>query len=190
MSEQARISITVKGNTFEISGPEAFVTAQAEAFRDAIISSFQSGAGGVEDVTPGGEPPAAAPHHEPNKNAQAKYPNALHIQDNKVQILKPVDGTTLSKKAVGTAVIYLWGRREMGVDNVPFAELRDVCKQHGCLDEGNFSSTMKNAREWIVVEGERGSQTAKLTIPGVQKAETMLKQLNGEPSSENPATSE
>ncbi|HLX72818.1 MAG TPA: hypothetical protein VKV04_24610 [Verrucomicrobiae bacterium] len=184
MSEQARIALTVKGNTFEISGPEAFVTAQAEAFREAIISSLSSGAGPAEeDVTPGAEPPAA-PHHAPTNNQQ-RYPNVLHIEGDKVQILKGITGTTNSKKVVGTTVVYLWAKREMGVDSVPFSELRDVCRQHGCLDGANFGSTMKNAREWIVVDGKSGSplQTCKLTIPGVEKAEAILKDLNGEQQS-------
>ena len=181
MSEQARIALTFRGNTFEISGPEAFVTAQAEAFREAIISSLYSGADfQADDVTPGAEPPAA-PHHEPS-GTQPRYPNALHIDGDKVQILKGISGTTNTKKAVGTTIVYLWAKRETGVDSVPFSELREACKQHGCLDEANFSSTMKHAREWIVVEGERGSQTCKLTVPGVEKAEELLKQLDGEQS--------
>jgi hypothetical protein len=187
MSEQARIALTVKGNTFEISGPEAFVTAQVEAFREAIISSLCSGASPAEeDVTPGAEPPAA-PHHTPTNNNQKRYPNVLHIEEDKLQILKSIPGSTTSKKAVGTTILYLWAKREMGVDSVPFSELRDVCKQHGCLDGPNFGSTMKNAREWIVVDGTRGSslQTCKLTIPGVEKAETILKELNGTPGAED-----
>lgn len=99
-----------------------------------------------------------------------------------MRLLKSVPGTTNSKKAVGTAVIYLWAKREAGVDSVPFSELRELCKMQGCLDEGNFSSHMKSAKSWIITDGVKGSsaQTCKLTIPGVERAESLLKQLNGE----------
>lgn len=181
MSEQARIALTIHGNTFEISGPETFVSAQAEVFRDAIIETLAKSAAPEElPVTPDGNVPLAAPHHEPT--GKQEYPRVLHIEGDKVRILKTISGTTVSKKAIGTALVYLWAKRESGIDSVPFSELRDLCKDQGCLDSANFASTMKNARSYIITDGTKGSsaQTCKLTLPGVEKAEELLKQLNGE----------
>jgi hypothetical protein len=181
MSEQARIALTIRGNTFEISGPEGFVTAQVAAFREAIISSLKVAADSSPENPPAETqlPPGAAHHKATGKQP---YTKVLHIDGEKVQILKSVSGTTKSKKAVGTSLIYLWAKRASGVHSVPFSELRDLCQHHGCLDAANFSSTLKKAIEWIVVEGEKGSpaQTCKLTIPGVERAEEILKELNGE----------
>jgi hypothetical protein len=181
MNEQARIALTIHGNTFEICGPEAFVSAQAEVFRDAIIDTLARTANTPdEELRATSETPTAAPHQEPT--GKQEYTRVLHVEGDKVRLLKAIPGTTLSKKAVGTAVIYLWAKRQAGVDSVPFSELRELCKTQGCLDGANFSSQMKGARSWIIVDGLTGSsaQTCKLTTPGVEHAESLLKQLNAE----------
>lgn len=169
------------GNTFEISGPETFVASQAEVFREAIIEALARSADKPsEGQNPGADAPPAAPHHDPD--GKKEYTRVLHVEGDKVRLLKSVPGSTQSKKAVGTAVIYLWAKRQAGVDSVPFSELRELCKLQGCLDEANFSSHMKGAKSWIIVDGLKGSsaQTCKLTIPGVEQAELLLNQLNGE----------
>jgi hypothetical protein len=183
MSEQARIAVSIRGNTFEISGPEGFVTAQVAAFREAITSSLKEAADSTpENPRADTQPPPRAAYHK--AAGKPPYLNVLHISEEKVQILKSVAGTTKSKKAVDTSLVYLWAKRASGIDSVPFSELRDVCQQHGCLDPTNFARILKKAKEWIVVEGERKSpaQTCKLTIPGVKRAEEILKELNGEES--------
>jgi len=180
MSEQARILLTVRGNTFEISGPETFVTAQIEAFRDTIKKTFEDAATTpIPTLHVESAHPPIAPHQNPAE--KKSYPKILHIDGEKVQILKSLDGTTKSKKAVNTCLVYLWAKRQSGVDKVPFTELRDVCEQHGCLDPANFSTTLKKAIAWIVVDGTKGSpaQTCTLTVPGVEKAEGILKDLDG-----------
>jgi len=181
MNEQARIALTINGNTFEISGPEAFVSAQAEVFRDAIIETLAKSANTPEEEPVADtEIPAAAPHNEPT--GKQSYTRVLHVESDKVRFLKSVPGTTQSKKAVDTAVIYLWAKRDAGIDSVPFSELRELCKMQGCLDHANFAGHMKSAKSWIITDGTKGSsaQTCKLTIPGVEHAESLLKQLNGE----------
>jgi hypothetical protein len=183
MSEQARIALTIRGNTFEISGPENFVTAQVEAFRAAILSALNGAADAPKEKSPAEKQlPPAAPHN--NQTSKQTYPNVLHIEGDKVQILKSVPGTTTSKKAINTALLYLWAKRESGTGSVPFSEIRDLCEGHGCLDSPNFNVSMKNAKSWFVVEGIKHSKskTCKLTVPGVEKAEELLKELNGEQS--------
>ena len=182
MSEQARIALTIGGNTFEISGSESFVTAQVETFREAIISSLHGAAALPPEKPHGATIPLVAPHHRPT--GKQAYPNVLHIDGEKVQILKSVSGTTKSKKAVNTALVYLWAKRESGFDGVPLSEIRELCESHGCLDSPNFTVTMKNAKAWFVIDETKRSQskTCKLTVPGVEKAEEIIKQLNGEQS--------
>lgn len=179
MSEPAKILVNLRGNTIEISGPENFVTAQAEAFREAIIASLTSGCD-----TSGENTPPAAPQQ--NASGNNPYPALLHIEAEKVQILKPIPGTTTSKKAVATAIVFLWGKRQAGINTVPLNDVRELCEHNGCLDGPNFSTTMKNAREWIVLDGPKGGQSCKLTVPGIAQAEKILKELNAEKGAKNP----
>ena len=105
MSEQARIALTIRGNTIEISGPEHFVTAQVEAFRAAILSALNGAADAPKEKPPAEKQSHPAdPHHK--QTGKQTYPNVLHIEADKVQILKKVPGNTKSKKALNTALVY------------------------------------------------------------------------------------
>jgi hypothetical protein len=176
MNEQAKFSVQVGTKIIEIVGSEAFIETQIDRFGKAI------------DEILGDLPPQEAHTTAPENNdvldgseqSRTKYPNALHIDEDRVQILKSVPGNTIAKRAVDTAVVYLWGKRAAGVGSISFTELRDICRDSGCLDETNFSKHMKGARSWIIVEGVKGSsaKTCRLTLPGVAHAEEVLAQLN------------
>ena len=176
MSEQARISLNYNGVSFEISGSEQFVAEQIAVFKDAIIEAIEQ----TRSEHPlAEEEPPAAPHKETSDTPS--YTKVLHIEDDKVSILKKAPGNTTSKKAIATAIIYLWAKRSIGVDSVPFNELRDQCKTQGCLDTMlHFAANMKRARQFIIIDGTKGSsvQTCKLTLPGVEEAERILSELN------------
>ncbi len=179
MSDQAKISLQIHGISLEIIGSEGFVSGQIEHFRDAIQEALVKGAQTEEEAEAEAtiEPPPA-PHQEPT--GQPKYTNALHVEGDKVRILKKVAGNTTSKRAVNTALVYLWAKRNAGLDSVPFTELRDLCRDQGCLDKGNFAAHMKSGRQWLVIEGRKRAQTAKLTMPGVERAEELLQELNAD----------
>jgi hypothetical protein len=184
MDNQAKISLNIHGISLEIAGSEQFVSEQIEHFRSAIQSALTKEAEPEEQPPPepGTEPPPA-PHKEPT--GEPKYTNALHVEGQKVSILKTVGGSTTSKKAVNAVLIYLWAKRNVGVDSVQFDELRKLCQNQGCLDKANFAKNMRSARAWIVIEGTRKSQTAKLTMPGVQQAEALLQKLNADKGTQN-----
>lgn len=186
----AKISVSLHGVSLEFSGSEAFVTQQVESFKSAIVASLNR-VPGPAHATPSQQAPSGAPTQLPAVNTPATatapvsttnvaFPNALHIEGDKVQVLKSVPGTTVSKKAVAVCLVYLWAKKSVRVETVPFPELREVCKAHGCLDSANFASTINRAKEWLVVDGAPGSslQTCKLTVPGIDRALEILKSLN------------
>jgi hypothetical protein len=180
MSDQAKISLNIRGMSLEIVGSEAFVSEQIGHFRDAIQAALAGEAQAEEEPPEGSTQPPAAP---PKEHAGTpKYTNVLHVEGDNVRILKTIPGTTTSKKAVNTALVYLWAKRNAGSDPLPFTEIRDVCQQLGCLDKPNFAKHMKSARQWIIIEGVKGSsaQTAKLTVPGVERAKELLEELNAD----------
>jgi hypothetical protein len=187
MTEQAKLSLTFQGIAFEISGSESFVTSEIERFKEEISELLGKAARiTATELDDDKVEPPAAPHQEPT--GKPAFINVLHLESDKVRILKKIPGTTTSKRAVNTGLIYLWGKRSLGTDATPFSELRELCREQGCLDSANFASHMKSAREWIIVDGAKGSsaQTVKLTIPGVEKAEELLQLLNGDDGADNP----
>lgn len=179
----AKVSLTSHQATFELSGSEEFVSRELAHFKEAIAACLTqakpSAAAHVEKTA--AELPAPAPHSAAITNENT-FPRVLHFEKDDVKIIKAVSGSNTAKKAVNTALIYLWAKRSKGTDSVEYAEIRKQCKDQGCLDSDNFSGTMRNARQWIIVEGEGKSQSCKLTLPGVEQAEQILKDLNGEQS--------
>lgn len=180
MSDQAKLVLNIKGNTLEISGPEAFVSAQVQLFQEAITTALEEtmnqSAEPQTNVEVSGPPPA--PHQEPAAGGNP-YPNVLHIDGTTVRLLRNQSGVSKAEKAVGTALLYLWGKKRAGIDSAPFSEIREQCQKHACLDSANFSSTMKEAREYLIVDGPtHRSLSCSLTEPGMKRAEELLKQLN------------
>lgn len=188
-NSEAKLHLSLEDGVFEISGSELFVSQQIENFKEIILEALQnrkSESPDAEDPAVRIEPPAADPISEGEKSEHGfdnkSFPRVLHIEGKEVKIIKKMPGSTNAKKSVNTALAYLWGMRSVGVEGISYQDIRDLCQQQGCLDSANFAASMKNAREYIIIEGKKGSsaKTCKLTLPGVERAEELLEDLNGE----------
>lgn len=193
-NSEAKFYLSIKDGIFEISGSELFVSQQIENFKEIIIEAIQSTEESPEeDFLPEAAPPALtqATSQSDKVNSEiadeesfdaGSFSRVLHIDGQEVRVIKKMPGNTIAKRAINTALAYLWGKRSVGVNAVKYDEIREVCKEQGCLDSSNFSYHMKSAREHIIVSGKKGSsaKTCKLTIPGVERAEELLEDLNGE----------
>jgi hypothetical protein len=188
-NSEAKLHLSLEDGVFEISGSELFVSQQIENFKDIILEALQS-KGNTSPPNPSDSKfedfPAVDPLPLGSKSEHGfdskSFPRVLHIEDKDVKIIKKMPGTNNAKKSVNTALAYLWGKRSVGVDEVSSQEIRDLCQHQGCLDSANFSATMQGAREHIIIEGKKGSSTKiyKLTLPGAERAEELLEDLNGE----------
>ena len=170
---EAKLHLSLKEGVFEISGPEHFVSQQIENFKEIILETLQNRRIKSDIVNVGMVPPDPQGTKLPpldQQNLITKYfPRVLHIQEKDVKIIKKMPGA-------------LWGKKSIGIEEVSFQEIRDLCEQQGCLDTKNFAAHMKGAREYIIVDGKKGStaKTCKLTLPGMERAEEILEGLNGE----------
>lgn len=189
-NSEAKLHLSLVEGVFEISGSELFVSQQIDNFKEIIMEALQNSRNNTRAVPRASEEPEAPPAAEKLPAGaksehgfdQKSFPRVLHIEDKEVKIIKRMPGANNAKKTVNTALAYLWGKRSVGNQGVSYQEIRDLCQNQGCLDSGNFSATMKGARELIIIEGKKGSsaQTCKLTLPGVERAEELLEDLNGE----------
>lgn len=187
-NSEAKLHLSLEDGIFEISGSELFVSQQIENFKDIILEALSSKRERSDNRSTGvaiASPPAADPlpkEEQVGGSIERKtYDRVFHVEGDHVTIIKKMPGTNNAKKTVNTALAYLWAKRSVGVEAVSSQEIRDVCEQQSCLDHSNFSSTLKNATEYLIVNGKRGSsdKLCKLTIPGVEQAETLLEGLNG-----------
>lgn len=178
--EKASIKISLRDGQFEIAGSESFVSGSIELLRDIILASHANLID-EEKVTLENQtstPPEEAPHQ--TTGSAKRFLNVLHIEGDKVSIIKTLPAGNNSEKTVKAALLYLWGKKQAGIDAVNINEIREVCKSLSCFDSANFSATIQGARSNFIVEGKKGSQSkmCKLTIPGVEAAVKLLETMN------------
>lgn len=185
MSENnAKIRISLKDGEFELSGSELFVSQQIDSFRELIVDSLKDKQ--FELKTPESTEPAqiSSPSNTTDAIPESggltakDHPRIFHVEEDKINIIQKAPGSNNAKKSVNTALLYLWATKSIGVNEVTYSEVRDLCKEQGCLDSGNFSAHMKSAKEFIIVEGSRKSQRMKLTLPGKEKAEELIAEMS------------
>jgi len=169
----ARLAVAAGGASIEITGAEAFVTAQAKALEPMIRALLE---GSPAAVPPGGGKPNEK--DPPPPGALAEYHNVLADADGQIQLLKPLPGNGKAEKTVSAALLCLFGNSLRGVDEVPFDTIRTLCEAHSCLDSGNFSKTLKADKNNFICTGSRRAQKAKLTVPGKRAAQTLAQSLN------------
>jgi hypothetical protein len=109
--------------------------------------------------------PEAAPEQKPDTSNP--YPKVLDIKDTTISLLKNVPGTSNAQKTVNAAIVYLWAKKHIGIDNVQLSEIRDLCKTLSCFDQNNFLAYISAAREYFIVTGKRGSpdKICRITLP-------------------------
>ncbi len=190
----ASFSYCFADGTLRIEGSELFVAQQVDEFREKILESLE----GV------GQPAVAIPQitHLPDASsananqstpvegkvsivkdvgAANPYPRVLDVMGDKLKITTSIKGKTNAEKTINVILAYLWGKENLlDQPTAEYKELRELCEEHGCLDSGNFSSTLSSKKNLILIDGAKGSNTkiCKLTYPGKEEAETVLNQLN------------
>jgi len=91
----------------------------------------------------------------------------FEMTDTGVQILRPVPGSSKAQKALNGAKLYLYGLQALKQrDTALFAEIKRVCKAHGCYDSANMAACLKADRTSFVFGGRGKRQTLKLSAPG------------------------
>jgi hypothetical protein len=188
----ASFSFSFADGNLKIEGSELFVSQQVESFRATILDSLNAF----------GKPLMAlpAPHANHSLNiisaemstadfveggragdSPNPYPRVLDTIGDRLKITTSIKGKTTAEKAISLILAYLWGKEKlMGQPTAEYKELRDLCEEHACLDSGNFSTTLSSKKNLILIDGVKGSASkiCKLTYPGREAAEDILRALN------------
>lgn len=174
------VKISLKEGLLEVGGSEEFVSENIDKLTEYLKHNTQDNVTldeGAEAENVNDPGPVEAPSAEPGNSN--RYSKSLHFEGDDIRILKKMPGTNNAQKSVNTALVYLWAKKQVGIDDVPYTEIRELCKNQGCLDSANFSAHMKSARQEIIVSGKQYSaaKTCKLTLPGVGKSIELLDSL-------------
>jgi hypothetical protein len=179
----ASIRISVHGISIEITGSEEFVSEQIEAYQDLFheklktASATQSGPSLSEAEEP------KTKRRDEDENRIDSYKNIYALDDGEVRLLlNEIPGSSYSEQTTNAALLYLFGKNLSGSEQDEFDtdEIRDLCKQYGCLDEANFMRHLKSDKRAFIVKGSGQSHTIKLTHPGRQDAKELIREIESD----------
>ncbi len=173
MSGEARIKLSIRDGVLEIEGSEAFVSAQAEAFRDVVASLLHRPHDGGADNQSRVASQQESAGGQTHAGALSDYDSVFVMADGKVQILQGIPGNGKAGKTMNAALLCLYANELQGNTEVGFDTIRDLCQAHGFLDGSNFAATLKDAKEYLIVTGSSRRLMAKLTVPGRKEAQRL-----------------
>ncbi len=178
-TKPARIRLSMHEGVLEIEGSEEFVSQQVESLKHLILkvqplAPIHSATGTKKD-TKAGEPEAVS-----TGTIGRDYESIFSLDEGVVKIIKSIPGSNKAKQVANAAILYLFGKSLVDQQDASFKELRQLCRDHGCLDENNFSATLKGQKQYLVISGTGKSQKAKLTMPGKRQAQVLIQSLDAE----------
>jgi len=188
MSE-ARVRVSLSDGVLEFEGSESFVTSQVEKFTKIIQAALAGERPTADDAAAGdggGTTDAGSNRGDGEKQPAASAPPSPDIElkdifeatDTGVQILRPLPGSSKAEKAVNGAKLYLYGLQALKQrDTALFAEIKHVCKAHGCYDSNNMAGCLKGDQASFVFGGRGKRQTLKLSAPGLHATAELIARI-------------
>lgn len=181
MTEKAKFKYSAVEGTLELEGSEDFVTKHFESLTDIVrvISRHTPMDAKVEPVDK--EQPVAPVTASPTVTERttpaesiARYPSMFSEINGKLKIVSDIPGGSKKEKMMNAAILYCFGSKLLGDDQVPSAEIRTVCEEHGCIDGPNFSKIFNDKTIFLSDGVKGGNKQIKLTFQGEKKARAML----------------
>jgi hypothetical protein len=185
-NNQAKITISLNEGKFEISGSELFVTQQIENFKSVIertLTDFdnqekQVKANSTNNGNDSTKTEKPADENESADDISEIHPDVYVIDNEKINIICDIPGSTDSKKTLNASLLYAYGQKSQGINETNVEDIRDICKIHACLDSTNFSSHIKAGNPKLYIDkGSGKSRTITITRPGEKSAKELIKSI-------------
>lgn len=182
MSEKAKFRYSATDGTLELEGSEEFVTQHFESLTDIvrIISRHITIEQKIDPVEPEDKPSTLNSESGIKvekteiKEGIASHPSVFSEINGKLKIVTDIPGANKKEKMVNAALLYCYGSKLLGDEQVPSAEIRNVCEEHGCIDSPNFSKIFTDKTVFLSDGVKGGNKTVKLTFQGEKKAKALL----------------
>jgi hypothetical protein len=189
--EESKTKFLVNDTTIEISGSEEFVSRQIELLKDSIVSRLEKLSAPIKLSEPrsvhylpsptilnAGQDIIEFVQRDNQNTGELDYENVFVVSGQEISIIADVRGSNTSQKMINFILLYMYAKLRIGIDEVSFKELRDMCEKYGEVDKPNFSKILNQNRKYFLTSGESKSQFARLIRPGVKAAESLIIDLN------------
>lgn len=181
MSEKAKFKYSAQDGTLELEGSEEFVSQHFDSLTDIvrIISRHTT----IEQKKEAHEEESeiAVTGNEEEQKEQSpsveginSYPSVFSEINGKLKIVSDIPGSNKKEKMSNAAMLYCYGSKLLGDEQVPSTEIRTICEEHGCIDSPNFSKIFNDKTLFLSDGVKGGNKQIKLTFQGEKKAKALL----------------
>lgn len=193
MTEKAKFKYSAQEGVLELEGSEEFVSQHFESLTDLIriisrhVVIEQKSESDAQSITPTQAAPSPVKTPDPagaNVSTQApvvtsttgiqQYPNFFSEINGKLKIVADLQGNNNRAKMKNAAILFCYGSKLLGDDQVSQKAIRAVCEEHGALDSANFSKIFIDKTLFISDGVKGGQKDVKLTFQGEKKARELL----------------
>ena len=193
MTEKAKFKYSAQEGILELEGSEEFVSQHFESLTDLIriisrhVVIEQKSESNAQPIAPtqtaplpvqytdpvGAALPAQAPAITSTTGIQ-QYPSFFSEINGKLKIVADLPGSNNKAKMTNAAILFCYGSKLLGDEQVSHKDIRTVCEAHGALDSANFSKIF-NEKTLFISDGVKGgNKDVKLTFQGEKKAKELL----------------
>jgi len=185
---EARVRVSLSDGVLEFEGSESFVTSQVEKFTRVIQAALAGerpiaddaagGDGGTTDAGSNGAGGDTLPAASTPPSHDVELKDIFEATETGVQILRPLPGSSKAEKTVNGAKLYLYGLQALKQrDTALFAEIKKVCKAHGCYDTNNMAAYLKGDQASFVFGGRGKRQTLRLSASGMHATAELIARI-------------
>lgn len=194
MTEKAKFKYSAQEGVLELEGSEEFVSQHFESLTDLIrvisrhvvieqkqdipnVQPTASPAPVVATPVQATEPSLVATAQAPAVAPRAgieNYPTFFSEINGKLKIVAEFPGNNNRAKMTNAAILFCYGSKLLGDEQVSHKDIRTVCEEHGTLDSANFSKIFSDKTLFISDGVKGGNKDVKLTFQGEKKAKELL----------------
>lgn len=189
MTDKAKFRYSAQEGVLELEGSEEFVSQHFESLTDLIriisrhVVIEQKQEPSITALPTPNIPVTATSLDQPvstqgpttiSEAGIAKHPTFFSEINGKLKIVADIPGSNAKAKMTNAAILYCYGSKLLGDEQVSNREIRTVCEDHGILDSANFSKIFNDKTLFISDGIKGGNKDVKLTFQGEKKARELL----------------
>lgn len=182
MTDKAKFKYSAQDGTVELEGSEEFVSQHFESLteivrlisRNTVVEQKKEKTELVTESSSQANVNPAQVQKPSNQETIYTYPHIFSEINGKLKIVVDIPGNNKSHQMTNAAILYCYGSRLLGDEQVSSTEIRSVCEEHGILDGPNFSKIFSDKTLFLVDGVKGGNKQVKLTFQGNKRATELL----------------